>query len=186
MVSIMFVALIQTSVTASSAVGHSKPSAPKKAKLESSARSVHASGVPDTKPEQMKKRSAYRHTDLPTAVQADKRWTKRFLPTIMLWAGNYDDIWRIPDDVLLHHVQLIFDAVYKEFKITAVRGGVMHSLVSPPFHRLTTITMTGFISRQHNALWNGAVILARRQLSSSWTSCRGARNMIHATLRMNL
>ncbi|OJA21299.1 hypothetical protein AZE42_13892, partial [Rhizopogon vesiculosus] len=117
-----------TSVTASSADSHSKPSAPKKAKLESSACSVHTSGVPDTKPGQIRSRSAYRNVDLPAAVQADQRWTKKFLPTIMLWAGNYDDIWSIPDDVLLHHVQLIFDAVYKELKIIAVRGGVMHSL----------------------------------------------------------
>jgi hypothetical protein len=163
-----------------------KPSAPKKAKLESSACSVHASGVPDTKPEQMKKRGAYRNSDLPAAVQADQRWTKKFLPTIMLWAGNYDDIWSIPDDVLLRHVQLIFDVVYKEFKITAVPNGVMHSLVSPPFHHLTTITTTGFISRRHNAFRNGAVILARRQLSSYWTSCRETRNTIHATLLTSL
>ena len=182
MVLIMFLALIQTSVMASSADSHSKLSAPKKAKLESSARSVHTSGVPDTKPGQIRSRSAYHNVDLPAAVQADQRWTKKFLPTIMLWAGNYDDIWSIPDDVLLHHVQLIFDAVYKELKIIAVRGGVMHSLVSPPFHCLTTITMTGFISRRHNAFPNGAVILARRQLSSSWTSYHDTRNTMHASL----
>jgi hypothetical protein len=129
----MFAALIQTSVTASSTDSHSKPSASKKAKLELSALSVHASDVLDTKPEQMKKRSAYRNIDLPGAVLVDQRWTKKFLPTIMLWAGNYDTIWNIPDDVLLRHVQQIFDAVYKELKITIVQGGVMHSLVSSPF-----------------------------------------------------
>lgn len=178
----MFLALIQTSVTASSADSHSKPSAPKKTKLESSARSVHTSGVPDTKPGQIKTRSAYRNIDLPAAVQADQRWTKKFFPTIMLWAGNYDDIWSILDDVLLHHVQLIFDAVYKELKIIAVHGGVMHSLISPPFYCLTTITTTRFIFRRHNALPNGAVILARRQLSLSWTLYRDSHNTTHASL----
>ncbi|KAG1852597.1 hypothetical protein C8R48DRAFT_777417 [Suillus tomentosus] len=37
----------------------------------------------------------------------------------MLWAGSYEDIWSIPDDVLLHHAQLVFNAVYNDLDITA-------------------------------------------------------------------
>ncbi|KAG1807399.1 hypothetical protein EV424DRAFT_1329537 [Suillus variegatus] len=78
----------------------------------------------------MKARGAYRTVDLPAAMQADQRWTKKYLPTIMLWAGSYEDIWVIPDDVLLHHAQLIFDAVYKDLNIVLVHNGVVHSLTA--------------------------------------------------------
>ncbi|OJA17975.1 hypothetical protein AZE42_08949, partial [Rhizopogon vesiculosus] len=88
----------------------------------------------DTTPDRLKSRGNYRNTDLPAAVQADQRWAKRFLPTVMLWAGNYEDVWSIPDDVLHFHVQLTFDAVYPELAITAVHGGVLHSLVRLSFY----------------------------------------------------
>ncbi|KAG1726101.1 hypothetical protein EDB19DRAFT_1643704 [Suillus lakei] len=78
----------------------------------------------------MKSHGAYRTSDLPPAMQADQRWTKKFIPTIMMWAGSYDDIWSIPDDVLLHHVQLVFDVVYPELKIVIVHGGVIHLLTA--------------------------------------------------------
>ncbi|KAG1862365.1 hypothetical protein C8R48DRAFT_709623 [Suillus tomentosus] len=113
--------------------------AQKKAKIEPSAapvRSVPAKlkrqqNVPvDTTLEHMKACDAYRTVDLPAAMQADQRWTKKYLPTILLWAGSYEDIWVIPDDVLLHHAQLIFDAVYKDLHIVLVHNGVVHSLTA--------------------------------------------------------
>ncbi|KAG1739530.1 hypothetical protein EDB19DRAFT_1908794 [Suillus lakei] len=63
-------------------------------------------------------------------MQVDQRWAKTFLPTIMMWARSYEDIWSIPDDVLLHHVQLVFNVVYHELKIVVVHGGVVHSLTA--------------------------------------------------------
>ncbi|KAG1799573.1 uncharacterized protein BJ212DRAFT_1488290 [Suillus subaureus] len=82
----------------------------------------------DTIPEQMKTCSAYHTVNLPSAMQANQHWVKKFLPTIMLWAGSYEDIWIIPDDVLLHHAQLVFDAVYKELNIALAHGGMVHLL----------------------------------------------------------
>ncbi|KAG2119083.1 uncharacterized protein F5147DRAFT_801844 [Suillus discolor] len=84
----------------------------------------------DTTPEHMKARDAYCTVDLPAAIQADQRWMNKYLPTIMLWAGSYEDIWVIPDEVLLHHAQLIFDAVYKDLNIVLVHNGVVHSLTA--------------------------------------------------------
>ncbi|KAG1734098.1 uncharacterized protein EDB91DRAFT_1057099 [Suillus paluster] len=78
----------------------------------------------------MKPRSAYRNVDLPAMMQVDQCWTKKYLPTVMLWARSYEDIWTIPDEVLLLHAQLIFNAVYKELNITLVHGGVVHSLTA--------------------------------------------------------
>ncbi|KAG2112035.1 uncharacterized protein F5147DRAFT_792726, partial [Suillus discolor] len=124
-----------TSVSVASAAD-SKPPALKKAKIESSL--IHARNTPaierllnvDTAPDRMKPRSAYRNVDLPAMMQVDQRWTKKYLPTVMLWAGSYEDIWTIPDDVLLLHAQLILNVVYKELNITIVHGGVIHSLRS--------------------------------------------------------
>lgn len=131
---------VQTSVTASQAIVDSKPPAHKKAKVKSSA--LHARGAPattrqqnaDTAPDNIKARSAYRTVDLPAAMQTDQRWAKNFIPTIMLWAGSYEDIWSIPDEVLLHHAQLVLNAVYNDLDIVVVHGGVIHSLVSQLFN----------------------------------------------------
>ncbi|KAG1867263.1 hypothetical protein DFJ58DRAFT_723936 [Suillus subalutaceus] len=122
-----------TSVSVAS-TADSKLPALKKAKAESSV--THAHNTPavkrqlnvDTAPERMKSRSTYHNVDLPAMMQVDQCWTKKYLPTVMLWAGSYGDIWNIPDDVLLLHAQLIFNAVYKELNITIVHGGVIHSL----------------------------------------------------------
>ncbi|KAG2106173.1 uncharacterized protein F5147DRAFT_653929 [Suillus discolor] len=124
-----------TSVSVASAAD-SKPPALKKAKIESSlirARNTPAIERPlnvDTAPDRMKPHSAYCNVDLPAMMQVDQRWTKKYLPTVMLWAGSYEDIWTIPDDVLLLHAQLILNAVYKELNITIVHGGVIHSLTA--------------------------------------------------------
>ncbi|KAG1782887.1 hypothetical protein EV702DRAFT_1191338 [Suillus placidus] len=130
-----------TSMSVTTSVADSQLPAQKKAKIEPSAASIRSipaklklkgqQNVPvDTTPEHMKARGAYRTVDLPAAMQADQRWTKKYLPTIMLWAGSYEDIWVIPDDVLLHHAQLIFDTVYKDLNIVLVHNGVVHSLTA--------------------------------------------------------
>ncbi|KAG1876248.1 hypothetical protein F4604DRAFT_2006196 [Suillus subluteus] len=125
-----------TSVTASQAAVNSKPPAHKKPKVESSTPCAH--GTPattcqqnmDTTPDNIKTHGAYRTVDLPAAMQVDQRWVKNFIPTIMLWARSYEDIWSIPDEVLLHHTQLVFNVVYSDLDIVIVHGGVMHSLTA--------------------------------------------------------
>ncbi|KAG2111448.1 hypothetical protein DEU56DRAFT_762189 [Suillus clintonianus] len=130
---------LTTSTSATTTTDDNKPPAAKKVKVEFSGTTLaHGAQAPakkrrqnvDTAPEHMKSRGAYRTSDLPPAMQADQRWTKKFIPTIMMWAGSYDDIWSIPDDVLLHHVQLVFDVVYPELKIVIVHGGVIHLLTA--------------------------------------------------------
>ncbi|KAG1745477.1 uncharacterized protein EDB91DRAFT_151167 [Suillus paluster] len=78
----------------------------------------------------MKTRGAYCTVDLPAAMQADQRWTKKYLPMIMLWAGSYENVWVIPDEVLLHHAQLVFNAVYKDLNIDLAHGSMVHSLTA--------------------------------------------------------
>ncbi|KAG1747267.1 uncharacterized protein EDB91DRAFT_1079861 [Suillus paluster] len=125
-----------TSVSVVTSVADSKSPAPKKIKVGAPTACAH--GTPtikrqlnvDTVPENMKPCSAYCNVDLPATMQVDQRWAKKYLPTAMLWAGSYEDLWTIPDDILLLHAQLIFNAVYKELNITIVHGSVIHSLTA--------------------------------------------------------
>ncbi|KAG2095667.1 uncharacterized protein F5147DRAFT_656781 [Suillus discolor] len=125
-----------TSVSVVASVTDSKLPPQKKVKVKPSAARAH--GAPaiihqlnvDTTPDHMKPCSSYRNVDLPATMQVDQCWTKKYLSTVMLWAGSYDDIWNIPDEVLLLHAQLIFNAVYKDLDITIVHGGVIHSLTA--------------------------------------------------------
>ncbi|KAG0698487.1 hypothetical protein DFH29DRAFT_877974 [Suillus ampliporus] len=117
-----------TSVSVVTSIADSKPPAQKKAKVKSSTTPAH--GAPTTKcqlnvdtvSKHIKPCSIYHNVDLPATMQVDQCWAKKFIPTIMLWAGSYKDIWSIPDDVLLLHAQLVFDVVYKELNITIVHG----------------------------------------------------------------
>ncbi|KAG2128045.1 uncharacterized protein EDB93DRAFT_1332544 [Suillus bovinus] len=110
-----------TSVTASQAIVDSKPPAHKKAKVKSSA--LHARGAPATTRQQ-------NADTAPDNIKA-RTLAKNFIPTIMLWAGSYEDIWSIPDEVLLHHAQLVLNAVYNDLDIVVVHGsGVIHSLTA--------------------------------------------------------
>ncbi|KAG1884778.1 hypothetical protein F4604DRAFT_1574308, partial [Suillus subluteus] len=70
----------------------------------------------------------YQNTNLPEQVQADHRWAKKFLPTIMLWAGSQESLWSIPDATLLMHIQIAFKVVYPEVNIAVVLNGAIFSL----------------------------------------------------------
>jgi len=87
----------------------------------------------DTPQDLLKPRAQYRHTDLPAQVQMDHRWAKKFLPTMMLWAGGQENVWNIPDAILLPHIQMVFDAVYLELNLTVIQGGAIFSLVRLSF-----------------------------------------------------
>ncbi|KAG1882349.1 hypothetical protein F4604DRAFT_1921498 [Suillus subluteus] len=113
-----------------------KPSATKKVKVESSSTSVNAAPAPkeqqsvnvDTPHDKLKPRAQYRGTDLPEQVQADNRWAKKFLPTMILWAGSQECLWSIPDATLLTHVQIVFQAIYPDVNLTIVLNGAVFSL----------------------------------------------------------
>ncbi|KAG1908780.1 uncharacterized protein F5891DRAFT_937724, partial [Suillus fuscotomentosus] len=74
-----------------------------------------------------KPRAQYRNTDLPEQVQTDHRWAKKFLPTMMLWAGSQESLWSIPDETLLTHIQIAFQAVYLELNLVIVQNDVYNT-----------------------------------------------------------
>ncbi|KAG1862717.1 hypothetical protein DFJ58DRAFT_725203 [Suillus subalutaceus] len=142
--------LTSVSVVTAVPASDSKPPAPKKIKVEASAARAHGTKRQlnvDTVPDNMKPRSVYRNVDLPATLQVDQRWAKKYLPTVMLWAGSYEDLWTIPDDILLLHAQLIFNAVFKELNITIVHGSVIHSLTAHNFVSTGLVIIVDFLSR---------------------------------------
>ncbi|KAG2029391.1 hypothetical protein BDR03DRAFT_987785 [Suillus americanus] len=76
----------------------------------------------------LKPRAQYQNTDLPDQVQVDHCWAKKFLPTMMLWAGSQESLWSIPDATLLTHIQIVFQAVYPELNLAIVQNGAVFSL----------------------------------------------------------
>ncbi|KAG1728144.1 uncharacterized protein EDB91DRAFT_1253568 [Suillus paluster] len=84
----------------------------------------------DTPAKSVKPWAQYRNTNLPAPVQGDQHWTKKFLPTVLLWMGSLEDdlVWTITDANLLKHIQVMFNAVYLELSIQLVQNGVVFSL----------------------------------------------------------
>ncbi|KAG2030824.1 hypothetical protein BDR03DRAFT_1016715 [Suillus americanus] len=76
----------------------------------------------------LKPRAQYQNTNLPDQVQADHCWAKKFLPTMMLWAGSQESLWSIPGATLLTHIQIVFQAVYPELNLAIVQNGAVFSL----------------------------------------------------------
>ncbi|KIK34575.1 hypothetical protein CY34DRAFT_110229 [Suillus luteus UH-Slu-Lm8-n1] len=190
----------KTSVSVATSVTDSKLPAPKKVKVEPSTARAH--GAPavkrqlnvDTTPDHMKPRSSYLNVDLPATMQVDQCWTKQYLPTIMLWAGSYQEIWNIPDEVLLLHAQLIFDVVYKERNINIIQGGVIHSLllgtahlnaingyVDVPkldTHALATCGMVGIIALSATAIERALRMFADNNLKVKQVLVSGLRGKL--------
>lgn len=85
----------------------------------------------DTPAKSVKPRAQYRNTDLPVPVQGDQRWTKKFLPTVLLWMGSLENdlVWTIADANLLEQIQVVFNVVYPELSIQLAQNGVVFSLV---------------------------------------------------------
>jgi len=52
---------------------------------------------------------------------------------MMLWAGGQENVWNIPDAILLPHIQMVFDAVYPELNLTVIQGGAIFLLVRLSF-----------------------------------------------------
>ena len=44
----------------------------------------------------------YTITDLPLALQEDRKWSKQILPALLTWAGSLDDPWMIADQDLMN------------------------------------------------------------------------------------
>ncbi|KAG2145143.1 hypothetical protein DEU56DRAFT_910266 [Suillus clintonianus] len=113
-----------------------KPLPTKKVKVEPSSTSISDAPAPkeqksvnvDTPHNELKPRAQYRSCDLPEQVQADNRWAKKFLPMMILWAGSQESLWTIPDVTLLTHIQIIFQAIYPDLKLTIVLNGAVFSL----------------------------------------------------------
>lgn len=109
---------------------------------------------------QYKTRSSYQNYHLPPHCQ-DQWWPKQFLPTLYLWAGSQNDLWKFLDAPLVKALQSIYDVVYSEesdldYKVTA--QGSVFGIVSRIFF-LSLLLMVTISIRPPNVLQSGAAIL---------------------------
>jgi len=122
-----------------------------------------AGDVTDTKPvlgptvpfgywieKRYKSRSSYRNVDLPPQCQ-DQRWSKIFLPTVLLWAGSQSDVWQISDSALLSAMQDIFDVVYPDLKYTVTFQGSVFGVVRYMLHQSRIILTNHNFTLDHTA-----------------------------------
>jgi len=69
-------------------------------------------------------RVRYINGNLPAALQQDRKWTKQMLPALVTWAGSLGDPWVIPDQDLMHALQIIVTTINPDFQdLTAIRPG---------------------------------------------------------------
>ncbi|KAG1889651.1 uncharacterized protein F5891DRAFT_1198524 [Suillus fuscotomentosus] len=57
--------------------------------------------------------SAYRKKHLPQGCQDGNKWAREFIPTIICYIGDQDEVWTLSDDILCPILQSIWNVVYK-------------------------------------------------------------------------
>lgn len=58
-------------------------------------------------------RSAYRKKHLPQGCQDGNKWAREFIPTVIRYIGDRDEVWTLSDDILCPILQSIWNVVYK-------------------------------------------------------------------------
>jgi len=75
--------------------------------------------------------SQWRNTDLPPMMVEDSSWRRRFIPTVLLWAGSQPDFWSIEPADLLGALQAIFQVLYPGVNHIIQPKGPIMGVVSP-------------------------------------------------------
>jgi len=60
-------------------------------------------------------RARFTHNDLPALFLKERKWTKKFLPTLLIWLGDQPNVWAVPEDDLTHALREIIKVVYPTF-----------------------------------------------------------------------
>ncbi|KIK91766.1 hypothetical protein PAXRUDRAFT_796085 [Paxillus rubicundulus Ve08.2h10] len=64
-----------------------------------------------------KSHSAYQNPDLPPICQDSAHWSKEFIPTMLLWCGQQESIWKLTDTNILPLVEM-FSVIYLDILLT--------------------------------------------------------------------
>lgn len=57
----------------------------------------------------------FTQSDLPVLFRKGRKWTKTFLPTLLLWLGDQPNVWAVPEEDLIRALKEITKVVYPTF-----------------------------------------------------------------------
>ena len=57
----------------------------------------------------------FTNNDLPVLFLKERKWTKKFQTTLLLWLGDQPNVWAVPEDNLIHALQEIIKVIYPTF-----------------------------------------------------------------------
>lgn len=99
--------------------------------------------------EATKERSAYTKRDLP--VPCDRRWSHSFTSTAILWYSVQNNVWNVPEEMLVSALQRIFSVVYPGIKYRVIPTGSVFAVVSRFI--LSTLARVGVLTRTDTATY---------------------------------
>ncbi|KAH7905577.1 hypothetical protein BJ138DRAFT_1105871 [Hygrophoropsis aurantiaca] len=118
----------RTTATTSVGVSDGTRTAPASKKVKTEPATGNTTRTASISGEVTKNRSEYSKSDLPQALQNDSRWSKKFLPAVMLWVGSLGSVWGMSEEFLRSHFQMIFDAIYPDVSYTVTTSGALFAL----------------------------------------------------------
>jgi len=59
--------------------------------------------------------SRFTNNDLPALFLKERKWTKKFQTTLLLWLGDQPNVWAVPEDDLIHALREIIKVIYPTF-----------------------------------------------------------------------
>ena len=59
--------------------------------------------------------SRFTNNNLPSILLSNRKWSKKVLPTLLLWLGDQPNIWSVPERDLIHALQEIIKVIILEF-----------------------------------------------------------------------
>lgn len=57
----------------------------------------------------------FTNNHLPALFLKERKWAKKFLPTLFLWLGDQANVWAVPEDDLIRALREITKVVYPTF-----------------------------------------------------------------------
>ncbi|KAH7902842.1 hypothetical protein BJ138DRAFT_1200548, partial [Hygrophoropsis aurantiaca] len=111
------------------ATSSAKPPTSKRAKKSETSLASRTLLPPPDSSVKILPRNKYRKDHLPAGVDGP-RWRDAFIPTVLLWFGNEQELWTIDEAYFCENIQVIFDTVYgDEVEYTITTNGPVFALV---------------------------------------------------------
>ena len=67
------------------------------------------------KPKSSRSGSRFTNNNLPSILLSNRKWSKKVLPTLLLWLGDQPNVWSVPERDLIHALREIIKVIIPEF-----------------------------------------------------------------------